>query len=151
MGLNSEIYLASRDEHWTSITDTAGRLRRLRGQVDADGGEAVFEVALTNKKPFSVVVASCEMPQFFTEIRRAQMLMALRQRLHLDHGAARLLELCETALQPVSVDMLSDPATNDHLVVHQFDDHAPIIFRFAPGELVRRLALFQATLQQLAN
>lgn len=111
-------------------------LLSLSGGVDLDGGAATFDVLLTNQPAFRAVIPFGMMPQVMTEIRRASAVMLHRQHLRLDKGAEALLELCETALRPARVEVIVDPRNQDRLIVHQFGDHPPLVFRFDPLQAV---------------
>lgn len=120
-------------------SDSTEHLLALRSSVDLDGAAADFDLHFTNQAPFRAHIPFDTMPLILTEIRRAAGLMLVRQQFQLDHGAEKLLELCETALRPAHLEVIIDPRNGDRLFIHQFDDHAPIAFRLSPVEVQANL------------
>lgn len=141
MRLLSDIEL---DPEVEPLSLCAERVLNIRGTVSQDGDNSRFYLAFTNQKPFMVDVPFRAMPAIFAEIRHAQALMVQRQRLHLDGGAEKLLELAQTALRVANVEFLLDPLTADLITIHQFEDHAPMAVRVGPLDL-------QGNLQRLAQ
>ena len=111
----------------------------LRSSVATDGAGTIFDVAITNQRPFRLHIPLAGIGTIFSEVRQAQALMQHRQRQQFDGSAERLLELCGTALRPRHLEVLRDPASGDHLFVTQFDDHAPIVLRVGAAQLVANL------------
>jgi hypothetical protein len=120
------------------------RLVGLQASVHPDGEATSFAIHFTNGPAFKVLVPLAEMPAIFSEIRYASTLMLNRQELHLDHGAASILELVENAIRPCNVEPMIDPLTWDRIFMFQFLDHAPLAIRMSAIET-------HATLMRLAQ
>jgi len=116
------------------------RILGLHATVEPDGDSATFSVHLTNNKPMQVDIPIEDMAGVLSELHFASSAMVSRQQFKLDHGADKLLEMCESALKPIALDVLCDPITGDRLFIHQFDDHVPIVFRVPPFEVERNVA-----------
>jgi hypothetical protein len=123
----------------------------MRAAVTPDGSAALFHVDYLGRRPIVVLVPFAQMPEIYAEARRAWALMQHRQRLQLDHGAAGLLELCQAAIRPVSMDVLADPLTGDSLFVHQFLEHPPVVIRVAPHEVRQNLEATRAAVKRQMN
>lgn len=148
MGLNSEIRLDSEPD---TLSDSTEHLLSLRSSVDVDGNAADFDLSFTNQHPFRAHIPFETMPMILTEIRRASALMLVRQQFHLDRGAGKLLELCETALRPANLEIIVDPRNGDRLFIHQFEDHSPIAFRVTPMEVYANLARIAGAMTRALN
>lgn len=125
------------------ISATEERVLGLRTNVSPDGDAAVFTVQFTNMPAFNVHIGIEEIFGIQHEVRTAAQLMGTRQRLKLDHGHQKLLEMCQTSLRPAWVEVLIDPITMDRLFILQFRDHSPVVIRQSPTEVA-------GALQQLA-
>ena len=110
------------------------RLLGLRSAVSPDGDSVSFACHYTHQKPFLVHVTIEEMGPILNEIRTASNIMVTRQRLKVDRGAQKMLELCESALRPVAHDVVIDPLTGDRLFIFQFSDHSPLVIRMTAVE-----------------
>jgi hypothetical protein len=126
-------------------------LRGIRGGVDLDGGTAHFDVAFTNQNAFRGQIPFEVMPLVLAEIRAASALMLRRQQLRLDHGHDTMLALMDTALRPAQVEAIVDPLTHDRIIIHQFYDHAPILFRLSPLELQMNMATIHAAMRRMLH
>jgi hypothetical protein len=123
----------------TVRNNTHEQLLMLRASVSPDGDAARFAVHFTNGRPFRVEIGAGEFPAWFAEMRHASALLVARQRLTLDRGAARLLELCDTAVHPAGSDIIPDPVTGDRVLLFQFHEHAPFAVRLSPADLLFHL------------
>jgi hypothetical protein len=130
---------------------TTENLLGIRGAVDHDGGTAFFDVAFTNQHAFRASVPFEVMPLVLAEINAASTAMLRRQSLQLDKGAAALLELCEAALRPASVDVVVDPRTHDRLFIHHFFHQAPVVFRVSPLDTQRNMSRVAVRLRQMLH
>jgi len=111
------------------------RLIGLRSAVDHEGEFVSFDLHFTNQHPFKLRIEPAEMASIFSEIRQASTVMLTRQRLHLDHGASRLLEMMEAALRPDTFDAVMDPTNLDRVLIYQFAQHAPIAIRMSAPDI----------------
>lgn len=101
------------------------------GYLDTQGEHVNFEVSYMGRPSFIVNVGLDKVSAVLHEVRYASMIMFHRQRLRLDRGMEKLLELCETAMRPREVEVLPDPSSGDRLLIFQFNDHSPMVLRMS--------------------
>ncbi|RWO22845.1 hypothetical protein [Mesorhizobium sp.] len=116
----------------------------LRANVHPDGDATSFSIALTNQRPFKLMVPFEEMAPILNEIRYASNLMVKRQRLKLDRGAEKMMALVQHALKPFHTEIIIDPANGDRVFILLFEDHAPLAIR-------KSVADMHTTLRDLAR
>lgn len=126
-------------------------LTAIRGGVDLEGANAFFDVQFTNHAGFRAQIPFATMPAVLAELRAASAQLLQRQRARLDGGESALLTLCETALRPANVEVLHDPISLDRFIIHQFYNHAPIVFRVSPIELQANMALVAARMRAMLH
>lgn len=117
-------------------TNTHERLLDLRGSVIDGGDTASFSVAYTNHKPFRVLVDIEEIGPIFNELRHISNQMMRRQKLKLDRGARKMMDLVEHARKPSHVEVLMDPTSGDTILIFLFRDAAPMAIRMTPFDMV---------------
>lgn len=107
----------------------------LRAIVQPDGDATNISISLTNLKPFKVKVPFEEMAPILNELRYASNLMMQRQRLKLDRGARKMMDLVEHALRPSHIEILIDPVSGDRIFILIFEDHAPMAIRMTSDDV----------------
>lgn len=76
------------------------------------------------------------MGPILNELRYASNMMARRQRLKLDRGAGKMMDLVEHALRPRHIEVLIDPTTGDRIYILMFgDEHAPMALRLSVADV----------------
>ncbi|TJW14364.1 MAG: hypothetical protein E5W82_10320 [Mesorhizobium sp.] len=99
-----------------------------------EGDVCEFTIKHENRDSFVVSVPFSLIGTLYHEVRYAAQLMIYRQRMKLDRGIQKMLELCSTALRPTTTEVLLDKSTGDRLIVYQFTEHAPFCVRMTPDE-----------------
>lgn len=111
------------------------RLLRLRSSVTPEGDTASLAFQFTSQGRLVIEVPFVDMGPILNEVRTASTVMVARQRLKLDRGLDKIMEICEHAIRPIDQRVLIDPATGDRLFVLQFADHLPMCIRMSPDEV----------------
>ncbi|TIW22947.1 MAG: hypothetical protein E5V63_25860 [Mesorhizobium sp.] len=106
-----------------------------QASISPDGDACEFSVKHENRQKSLVCVPFSRIGALYHEVRYATQLMVYRQRLRLDKGMEKLLELCATALRPSTTEVIVEPDTGDRLVIYQFTEHAPFCLRISPVEM----------------
>lgn len=112
----------------------------MKTEIDPDGDAASVSLEFSNITPFRCHVPLLQAASIMNELRYASVQMIEKQHLKLDHGASKVLELCEAAIRPSVIQVMVDPTTHDRLFLFQFDHQAPIAVRVSPLELPVMLA-----------
>lgn len=102
--------------------------------ISPEGDSAEFTVQHEGKENIKVSVQFSLMSMLYHEVRYAAQLMIYRQRMKLDKGIEKMLELCATALRPSTTEVVVDKETGDRLVIYQFSEHAPFCVRMSSAE-----------------
>lgn len=102
--------------------------------VSPEGDVAEFNAQNEGKENITVSVPFSLIGMLYHEVRYATQLMIYRQRMRVDKGIEKMLELCATALRPSTTEVMIDKETGDRLVVYQFTEHAPFCVRMSPDE-----------------
>lgn len=103
--------------------------------ISPEGDVAEFTVQHEGKENIKVSVQFSLMGMLYHEVRYAAQLMIYRQRMKVDKGIKKMLELCATALRPSTTEVMVDKKTGDRLVIYQFTEHAPFCIRMSPDEV----------------
>lgn len=117
----------------------AERLIDLHSHVDPDGGSVAFDLSFTNQAPFRASIDLADMALIYAEIHSVSQTMLFRQRLSLDRGEEKLLELCQQSERLDRFNVITDPVNGDRIFAHQFIGRAPFAFRLPPLEVVMYL------------
>lgn len=115
---------------------THEKLIGIEASVHPDGDATSFAVNYTNHAPFRVHVGLEEIAPILHEIRMAALAMMDLQKMKLDRGQEKLLELAQHALRPSALHVLIDPLTADRIFILLFNDHAPLAIRRTPAEVM---------------
>ncbi len=102
--------------------------------ISPEGDLAEFCVQYEGKENITVTVPFSLIGMMYHEVRYATQLMIYRQRMRVDKGIQKMLELCATALRPSTAEVMVDKETGDRLVIYQFTEHAPFCIRMSPDE-----------------
>lgn len=102
--------------------------------VSPEGDACEFTVKHENRDGFLVSVPFSLIGTMYHEVRYAVQLMIHRQRMKLDKGIEKMLELCATALRPSTTEVIIDKETCDRLVIFQFTEHAPFCVRMSQDD-----------------
>jgi hypothetical protein len=102
-----------------------------------DGDASSWSVAYTNQRPFKVLVTIEEIGPIFNELRHVTNSMMRRQRLKLDRGAKKMMDLVEHAQTPSHVEILIDPTNGDTILIFLFKDAAPMAIRMTPFDMLK--------------
>lgn len=104
----------------------------IKSEIDHDGDAATCSVAFTNQHPFNVHVPFDGVALLLQEFRNVASVMMARQRLKLDRGASKVIELAEMARPPTDIDVMVNPLTADRILMVYFADSPPVALRLAP-------------------
>ncbi|AMX93728.1 hypothetical protein A4R28_11750 [Mesorhizobium ciceri] len=122
------------DSGMTEVSETQ-QFQSCEAFVSMEGDVADFKAKYEGKENITVSVPFSLMGMLYHEVRYAAQLMIYRQRMRVDKGVEKMLELCATALRPSTTEVILDKETRDRVVIYQFAEHSPFCVRMSPDEV----------------